>query len=228
MEQLIQLKGDRRGLRLLLSEEAPYDVLLEALEEQFQRGEAFFRGTQVLVDVGERELFEEQVRQLTELLEKWAVSLRAIATTNRQSRGVIHDAGLRAVHSAQVSAPPTETTPWSDAPGDAFFAVRTVRSGQSIRHHGSVTVVGDINPGAEVIAGGDVVIWGRVRGVVHAGAIGNEESIVCALELSPTQLRIANLAARAPEGGTPVAGPEVAHIEEGRIVVEPWDTFRRG
>jgi len=66
-----------------------------------------------------------------------------------------------------------------------------------------------------------------LRGVVHAGAIGEEKAIVCALDLSPTQLRIAGLAARPPEEAGASAGPEVAYIEEGHIVVEPWDTFRR-
>jgi septum site-determining protein MinC len=228
MEQLIQIKGDRQGLRLFLSEEAPFETVLEALETQLRQGEGFFRGTDLMVDVGHRELNASEAEQLATLLETCGVDLRAIGTANRQSRGAIRDAGLRPVPSPTASpAAHTGTPPVAQPSSEALFVMRTIRSGQSVRHHGAITIVGDVNPGAEVVAGSNVVVWGRLRGVVHAGAIGDEEALVCALDLSPTQLRIASLAARAPEGSA-AAGPEVAHIEKGRIVVEPWDIFRKG
>ena len=228
MEETIRVKGDRQGLRLFLAEEPPFDALLAALEQQFQKGEGFFRGTDVMVDVGNRELTKQQLQQLTALLQKWGVELRAIGTDNRQNRGTLREVGLRSVPSTTAPPPAPAQAQASFAFGDALFVTRTIRSGQSVRHHGAITVVGDVNPGGEVIAGGDVVVWGRLRGVVHAGAIGEEKAIVCALDLTPTQLRIAGLAARPPEEAGPAAGPEVAHIEEGHIVVEPWDIFRRG
>ncbi len=81
--------------------------------------------------------------------------------------------------------------------------------------------MGDVNPGAEIVAAGSVVIWGRLRGVVHAGAGGDEQAIVCALELSPTQLRIAGDIAISPiKPGK--KQPEVARIENGLIIAEPW------
>ncbi len=227
MATTVQIKGDRHGLRLLLSEEVSFPDLLEALEEQLRRGEEFFRGTALTVDVGNRAISQEEATALNSLLEQWGVELRAIGTTNRQSRGAVHDAGLRAVSSPSPT-PPASATRRAGYHGEALLITRTIRSGQSVRHPGAVTVVGDVNPGAEIVAGGDVVVWGRLRGVVHAGAIGDEETIVCALDLAPTQLRIAGLAARSPEGSSPSAGPEVAHIENGRIVVKPWDLFRRG
>jgi len=156
------------------------------------------------------------------------VVLRAIGTDNRENRTTLREAGLRYVPSTSAPPPAAESAQRPAASAEALFVLRTVRSGQALRHHGAVTVVGDVNPGAEVIAGGDVVVWGRLRGVVHAGAMGDEQAIVCALDLAPTQLRIAGLAARAPEGAPPSAGPEVAHIEQDHIIVEPWDVFRRG
>ncbi len=228
MEDLIRVKGDRHGLRLFLAEEVPFDRMIAALDGLLQQGEGFFRGTDLMVDVGNRELSKTELSDLQALLERRGVELRALGTDNRVNRGTAREAGLRTVPSTTAPPPspagPTQTL----AAGDALFVTRTIRSGQSIRHHGPITVVGDVNPGAEVVAGGDVVVWGRLRGVVHAGAIGDEQAIVCALDLVPTQLRIAGLAARPPEEATPSAGPEVAHTEEGHIVVEPWDIFRRG
>ena len=228
MEEPIRVKGDRQGLRLFLAEELPWNDLLSALEQKLQRGEGFFRGTELLVDVGNRTLTEAEVRKLTALLETGGVSLRAIGTDNRENRATLREAGVRYVPATSAPPPVAEATQRASASAEALFATRTIRSGQSVRHHGPVTVVGDVNPGAEVIAGGDVVVWGRLRGFVHAGAMGDEHAIVCALNLAPTQLRIAGLAARAPEEVPPTSGPEVAHIEEGHILVEPWDTFRRG
>lgn len=86
---------------------------------------------------------------------------------------------------------------------EGLLVRRTLRSGQVLQHLGHVVVIGDVNPGAEIIAGGDVVVWGRVRGTIHAGALGDNKAIVCALELRPTQLRIgSHIATSPPETGT--------------------------
>jgi septum site-determining protein MinC len=98
-----------------------------------------------------------------------------------------------------------------------------VRSGQYVRHRGSIVVLGDVNPGAELIAEGDIIVWGKLRGIVHAGADGDEKAIIGALVLTPTQLRIAEQVARAPDYKRPrVAPAEIAHIRNGQIIVEPW------
>jgi septum site-determining protein MinC len=121
-----------------------------------------------------------------------------------------------------------ETLPALDAgwhgAGGGLFVRRTLRSGQSIQHDGDICIIGDVNPGAEVVGGGDVIVWGSLRGVVHAGAGGDSEAVICALQLAPTQLRIADLRGRGPEGGVPGprAVPEMARIAEGHIVVEAW------
>ena len=109
---------------------------------------------------------------------------------------------------------------------------RSLRSGQSIRYPGAVVVLGDVNPGAEVIAGGDVMVWGALRGLVHAGATGDEHATVCALQRAANQLRIAQHIALAPESGEgkhrfwqrkKVGAPELARVQEGGIVGERWE-----
>ena len=90
-----------------------------------------------------------------------------------------------------------------------------------MRHPGHVVVLGDVNPGAEIVAGGHVLVWGRLRGVVHAGAAGDANATVAALDLAPTQLRIAGyIAVSPPKRGT--VRPEVALIRDGHLVAEPW------
>ena len=84
-------------------------------------------------------------------------------------------------------------------------------------------MLGDVNPGAEIVAGGDIIVWGKLRGTVHAGAMGNDSAIVCALNLAPTQLRIAQYIARSPEGRRRKPTPEVARVRNGQIVAESWE-----
>jgi len=109
---------------------------------------------------------------------------------------------------------------------DTLFLRRTVRSGQAIHHDSNIVVLGDVNPGAEIVAGGDIIVWGVLRGMVHAGYPDNENAIVCSLQLSPVQLRIAHLLSRPPEGFEAQPRPEVATIREGQIVVETWVSGR--
>lgn len=111
----------------------------------------------------------------------------------------------------------------------------TLRSGQVFRHAGTVMVVGDVNPGAEVISGGDIFVWGKLRGIVHAGAMGNERSVVCAIDFEPIQLRIAGFIAMSPKAvsnepgrwfwrRSPLQKPEVARVIGKQIVVDVWDS----
>jgi len=104
----------------------------------------------------------------------------------------------------------------------AIVVRRTLRSGASIRHESHIIVVGDVNPGAELIAAGDVIVWGKLRGLVHAGALGDSNAIVCALRFEPTQLRIGNSIARMPEGRKRKSAPEIAVIRDGKIEVVEW------
>jgi septum site-determining protein MinC len=104
----------------------------------------------------------------------------------------------------------------------ALFLNRTLRSGTRIEFSGHVVVLGDVNPGAEIIAEGNVMIWGRLRGMVHAGAKGNKSAVICALDLSPTQLRIADEVA-APLNVREHPRPEIARInKDGKLQAEFW------
>lgn len=100
---------------------------------------------------------------------------------------------------------------------------RTLRSGQSVRFNGNVVILGDVNPGAEVTAAGNVVVMGVLRGMVHAGATGDQNAVVVAFRLQPTQLRIADYIARSPDGefGGPER-PEIARVKDGTVTIEAF------
>jgi septum site-determining protein MinC len=106
----------------------------------------------------------------------------------------------------------------------ALFVNKTLRSGVRIEFPGNVVVLGDVNAGAEVIADGSVIIWGRVRGMIHAGCKGDRSAVICALDLSATQLRIADEVSavlKPPKDPR----PEIASInKEGHLQAELWQT----
>lgn len=106
-------------------------------------------------------------------------------------------------------------------PGERTLVRRgPLRSGQVIRYRGNVVILGDVNPGAQVVATGDVIVLGALRGLAHAGADGSRTAVVAALRLCPTQLRIADLIRRSPEGDRGRPQPELARVRDGEIVVE--------
>ena len=105
---------------------------------------------------------------------------------------------------------------------------RTLRSGQNLHYDGNVVIMGDVNPGAEIVASGHVLVMGALRGLVHAGATGEEEATVTALTLTPTQLRIAAHITRPPDGNGAdfVKLPEVARIKNDVVVIEEYQPQR--
>jgi len=104
---------------------------------------------------------------------------------------------------------------------------RTIRSGQSISSDGNIVIVGDVNPGAEIIAKGDVTVWGILAGIVHAGSDGNNFARIRALKLNPVQIRIGEVFARRPDTvnlpyiqKTSEYTPEEAFTHKGSIIIK--------
>jgi septum site-determining protein MinC len=126
---------------------------------------------------------------------------------------------VRAVAPARVAMPqPALAAPVGVS---TLYHRGTLRGGQALHNLGNLVVIGDVNPGAELVASGDIVVFGALRGVAHAGAQGDRAARVIALELAPTQLRIATLIATG-EGSSKPRGPEHASIVDERIVLVPF------
>lgn len=103
----------------------------------------------------------------------------------------------------------------------SVFHTGTLRSGQKLFSEGNLIVQGDVNPGAELKALGNIVVLGVLKGIVHAGAGGDRTASVSAIVLSPTQIRIADVITRAPDEQPMPKSPETAYIMEDRIYIEP-------
>jgi septum site-determining protein MinC len=218
---LLQIKGIRDGLLITLGS-APWKDLSTALFAQIESQQAFFSGARVALEVGPQPLHVNELAALRDALSEQGITLWAVVSDSPLTQSTAQMLGLATRLSkpkpeAVRPAPPPET-PREDA---ALWVQKTLRSGVRVEFPGHVVVLGDVNAGAEIVAGGSVVVWGRLRGVVHAGAQGKREAVVCALDLSPTQLRIAEEIAITPKRqGKPM--PEVVKIKDGRLQAEPW------
>lgn len=222
----ISIKGTREGLVVALGQ-GPWPDLVSRLQHDLQHKAAFFEGAQVILRAGASELTSEQLTQVRDILSAHGMQMDTVETCIESTAEAAAALDMPVTLQSQEAWPQEAKTHVGDESEEAVFVKRTVRSGQTIQHPGHVTILGDVNPGGQVVAGGDIVIWGKLRGTVHAGAAGDDGALVCALALAPTQLRIGNHIARSPEEGPRHPGvPEIARVQGEGIVVEPWSTNR--
>ncbi|MEP7199475.1 MAG: septum site-determining protein MinC [Chloroflexota bacterium] len=249
---LVAIKGTKHGLTITLLA-GPLPAVLAELSERLARTASFFKGAQLTLHVENSQLSPAHLQEISRVLAQHDITLRRFVTQDAElaaaaaALGAQVDAGESGSSDhvadaegdspsrpearpaiARAMPPPPATPADSDAAdGSANYPAivvrRTLRSGAAIQHEGHVIIVGDVNPGAELIAGGDVIVWGKLRGLVHAGALGDNNAIVCALLFDPTQLRIGNTIARMPEGKKRKVIPEMASIRDGKIEVVEWN-----
>jgi len=218
----ITIKGTSDGLIVTIGAGA-WPGLIDELNQHLNQRASFFKGGRVALCVGPRQLTRLQLESVGQTLSRHKVSLWAVESDAPGTQQAAAELGLETSLSPQQL--PNETAePVSQ--GNSMLIQRTLRSGQIVHHPGHVIVIGDVNPGAEIKAGGNVVVWGRLRGTVHAGVGDNgigERAVVCALQLSPTLLRIGDRITRSPANEVDEdIVPELASVQDGQIVAEPW------
>lgn len=216
----LRIKGVREGLLVTLGP-GDWQDLQTALLAHIEEQSGFFSGARLALDVGDHVLRAAELGALRDRLADRGVTLWAVLSGSPATEEIAQMLGM----ATRLSTPKPErlVKPFdTNLPGEAAVLVqRTLRSGFKVEYPGHIVVVGDVNPGAELVAGGSVVVWGRMRGVVHAGAEGNQQAVVCALDLMPTQLRIAMIDA-APIGRKRKPQPEIARVQDGQIIIEAW------
>ena len=201
---MLTLKGTKDGLLIISRNIKDIIEFEEKLNEKFNKSKDFFMGADVIIDLGEMEFSVEDKQKIIGIVEKdHFMNLKEIRNYNYSQKFL----------EKEISIPAAGT----------FFVKKTLRSGQKINYDGNIVILGDVNPGAEIVAAGDIFVFGVLRGIAHAGASGDNKAIVTAFRLQPTQLRIADKISRAPDGTvfTP-SFPEVASIKDGLIYIEPY------
>ncbi len=218
----IQIKGLRDGLLVSLND-APWNEQLSVLMSRVDAQPSFFQGARLALDVASQVLHVNDLVDLRDKLSERGISLWAVISESPTTEQTSQLLGL----ATRISKPrPQESQDFGVddlGEGTALFLDRTLRSGTRIEFAGHVVVLGDVNPGAEIVAEGNIIIWGRLRGMVHAGAGGNRESVVCALDFSPMQLRVADIVLSSIKSPAQ-AGPRSAGIDEDKLLIRDWVT----
>ncbi|WP_320415740.1 septum site-determining protein MinC [Oxynema aestuarii] len=220
----VRFKTEEDGRLLLIlppesdkkEENAPVAVtwneICQQLQHRLNAGDRFWQAnTSVNLLAFDRLLDARQLQTISEALADAKLQLARIYTTRRQTAVAAATAGYSVEQKAMPSAFQAGTSAEGKALADPLYLETTVRSGLEIRHPGHIIVNGDVNPGGTLIADGDILVWGRLRGIAHAGANGNHRASIMALEMEPTQIRIADFVARAPETPSQFY-PEVAYV----------------
>ena len=218
--QKIEIKGIKNGILIELKD-GDWPELKEALLDHIDQNLAFFKSAKLVLDVGDLSLKSPDLSGLRNILADRDIKLKAMLSTSLATERASQDLGLEI--KLDESSPEPEKSPINSMLDgeEAIFLHRTLRSGHKVTHHGHIVVLGDVNPGAELVAGGNIIVWGRLRGVVHAGAGGDTSAVVCSLDLSPTQLRIADKISISPtRKGKP--RPEIAYLEDEQVAARDW------
>lgn len=181
-------------------------------------------GTKAHLQAFDRLLDTRQISELKSILEQIGLTLNLIITRRRQTAVAASSAGYSVQQETYtgITNPDNET---NQDLAEPLYLKTTIRSGVEICHPSTVIILGDVNPGASILAGGDIFIWGSLKGIAHAGYMGNHQSLIMALRLEATQIRIADLVARVPDNPPPIA--EVAYISEEGIKIQSAHNFHR-
>ncbi|MBP2649623.1 MAG: minC [Firmicutes bacterium] len=202
MREAVVFKGVSGELQLVVNESAEFGDVLKQLTAKLAAANEFFNKNAV-INLPTK-LTDDERRRLTGVLTEYGLEAKEQAGGKPVKK-------VKKVHSAVEGGYETE----------ALVINRTLRSGQKVVYGGSVVIIGDLNPGAEVVAGENIIILGACRGMAHAGASGNQGATITASRVLATQLRIADLIARAPDDVDKPAQVETARIKDKTVVIEP-------
>ena len=195
MHELITFKGTNTGLQVIIDKSLDFGRLQEALRSKLASCVNFFTPDTV-ISLEDLSFSATEKSVLTDIFQEYKLKLKIVPPKKAQ----------------QAQLP------------DKIIN-RTVRGGEEVTYKGSIIIYGNVNPGAKIIAGGNIDIHGSCRGVVHAGAFGNSETFIIADNLDPLQIRIAGFIARSPddEAKKSSKGTERALIKDGNIILEPFN-----
>ena len=216
----VKLKGVGDSLWVAVNPSLTVEQLKTELIKPFERLKHLAINARVIIDTGrdDRENNDELIEQLGSYL-KSEFQVGHVTKPTPPKRSVNRN---RIRQQDMGNA-------WHHYRNDGLVIAGRVRSGQKIQARKHLIILGDLNPGAEVVAGGDIIIMGCLQGKASAGQPDNEDAIIMALEFKPTQIQIGGFVAAgiADSSGTQ---PEFASVEDNAIVVDDYkkgNPFRR-
>lgn len=207
-KESVILKGTKNGVRVILDASAPFSEVFENSLKKFEAAKGFFSNGRCIITFEGRH-----------------ISGADRLTLESKISSLLPDCDISVMYSEDEPINEKNKVFTDIKEGYTKFYEGTVRSGRLLQSEGNLVVLGDINPGSEVVAAGNIVVMGSVRGIVHAGCTGNREAFIVALNLSPTQIRIADIITRPPDDDErKKIVPEKAYIKDDTIYIEEYFT----
>ncbi|GBC60946.1 septum site-determining protein MinC [Desulfonema ishimotonii] len=210
----VRLRGMGNSLCVTLNPDEPFEYLKEETEKLFRELKHLAVNARVMIDVGKPDGHEELIEKLGEFL-KENFGVGAVSRPPKKKHSDCQPPDREWMRERDMKQS------WQNYQTDVLMLTGRVRSGQKITARKHLLILGDVNPGAEVMAGGDILIMGTLLGTAIAGQPDNDNTIVLALDFRPTQVQIGSyVAAGLPSSPGEIA--EFAHVENGTIVVENY------
>lgn len=193
MAQTVMIKSNKYGINLILDPDIAFVDLLKAVIEKFKESEKFFKNSKLGISFAGRNLSDEEEQKIIHAItENTSIEILCIVDNNEENAERMKqqiDAYSEAVEREYARAMSSQ----------GEFYRGTLRSGQVLESDASITILGDVNPGARVSSGGNIVVLGALKGNAQAGIYGDTNCFILALEMDPIQIQIGDLLAKSPD-----------------------------
>ncbi|WP_066871945.1 septum site-determining protein MinC [Clostridium mediterraneense] len=199
----IMIKGNKDGLNAIINMDkfGDFEEMLEALVERLSVGKHFYKGATLTITADLKHINERQMSKLKDVLFDEILIKDCIFADKEEKE----EKFFQGVYEGRTK-----------------FLRKSIRSGQCVSYSGNIVIIGDVNHGAEVIALGNIIVFGSIKGRVFAGNNGNTRAIISAFLLQPEVLSIAGVMTITPDDFEIPNYPEVAKLKDGAIIVEPY------
>ena len=240
MTREVVIKSNKYGINLVLDAHLPFPELLALIGEKFKENGSFFKDAQMAISFEGRPLTtQEQLDIADVIMANCSVRIVSIIDSNKELEELMRERVEAcecpgSEHMVSFVNPQNSMTPGMDIPPTADFYKGNLRSGQTLECASSVTLIGDVNPGARIVSNGNIVVLGSLKGNACAGVSGDDNCFIFALDMNPIQLQIGDLIAKSPDkekdsrrirkkSKTEVGqySPQIAVVRDGFICIEP-------
>lgn len=207
MKSSVIIKGNKYGFQIVLNPTLPFEELLREVADKFKESIRFFDFSQSIavsfegrdLTQGEQNLLVDTIMENSGLKISYIINgAKAVETEFAEALAITQNQEDRHKENEEEES---DSVPFPESliGKNGQFYRGTLRSGQKIEVDGSIVILGDINPGAQIIAGGNVVVLGCLKGTVYAGYPEDKGAFVASLMMEPMQIQIGNCIARSPD-----------------------------
>lgn len=204
------IKGNKYGIVVVMDPLVGYEELKALIKEKFTESGKFFENAKMAIQFEGRQLTDEQEKEILDIIsENTTMHIVCIMDNDEKTEEVFKKTVEQKLMELENNT------------GQFYKGI--LRSGASLEFETSVIIIGDVNHGARVVSKGNIIVLGSLKGNAFAGACGNTNSFVVALDMRPMQIRIADTIARSPDNPIKEESREakIAFLEEGNIYIEP-------